>query len=273
MLSNPIVTCVLAVVSHCLAVPRMVLQHESTITRQNPVLHPQALRMSRPTQVGTEARAADSGQLSEAAKSPTRSQTRPSVWEGLAGVCPVATRTLCCVALLVSLRRYIRHSYWRQYSLVPQSCYGTPAPALMMCSASLDETHHKTFVCKAKGCSKKFRSQDALTQHVQSAHSAPVHKHRPPFPGASGRWVPRQAFQGRKSFGHYRCSCGRCWGSAHAYPQYKQGCQSCDAETLPCCLWVNDQDAEDRDVEEPNSDQPHDRERCEACRLGICDMV
>ena len=69
------------------------------------------------------------------------------------------------------------------------------------------------------------------------------------------------------------------WHSAHSYKQYKQGCQRCETECLPVFMWVNehrneDDDETDEDDEHDHVDKPpHDSARCEACRLGVCDMM
>ena len=102
-----------------------------------------------------------------------------------------------------------------------------------------------------------------------------VHTHRQPFDSASGVWVPATEFGGTKSFGRFACAgCKKSWGSAHAYPQFRQGCQACNQKTKPCCMWVNDSDnRNDRDTDSDEDKAPHDEKRCEACRLGVCDMA
>ena len=97
----------------------------------------------------------------------------------------------------------------------------------------------------------------------------------PPFEGAEGEWVNRHEFAGRKSFGFFECeslSCGKKWYSAHAFPSYKQGCQECEHESLPAYLWVNygGNERDYDDYERDDSNAPHDRDRCMACRAGVC---
>jgi len=59
--------------------------------------------------------------------------------------------------------------------------------------------------------------------------------------------------------------------SAHAYPQFKQDCKECSRSFLPVALWVN-LEARDDEAERPSDDnKPHHRDKCEACRLGVCD--
>jgi hypothetical protein len=105
------------------------------------------------------------------------------------------------------------------------------------------------------------------------ASSPKVHTHHPPFNSASGVWVPATEFYGKKSFGRFNCAgCNKRWGSAHAYPKFRQGCQACNRATKPCCMWVNDHDnRRDRDTDSDEDKAPHDSKRCEACRLGVCD--
>ena len=52
-----------------------------------------------------------------------------------------------------------------------------------------------------------------------------------------GEWVYTADFKGKKSFGFFVCSCGRTWTTAHAYKEYKQGCQGCEKESLPYYMW------------------------------------
>ena len=111
-----------------------------------------------------------------------------------------------------------------------------------------------------------------LVSHFSTRKDSPP---SPPIAGISGEWVPTDEFEGRKSFGLFRCDdCkpNRRWRSAHAFPEYTQDCQGCDEEVHPYLMWENDENNHSssndrRDASKP----PHDRERCEACRLGVCD--
>lgn len=87
----------------------------------------------------------------------------------------------------------------------------------------------------------------------------------------AGSWVNRDQFTGPKSFGFFQCSnCFKTWLSAHAFPKYKQGCKSCELESLPVLLWKNEGiDTRNRERFE-DEDKPHDHVRCEACRQGVC---
>jgi hypothetical protein len=138
---------------------------------------------------------------------------------------------------------------------------------------------HSLYLCPE--CNKTFVSSRALEQHSSSQHGQtnPTskgsgrnngHDHDDPYPGIEGYWIPRQRFRTTKSFGSYQCHCGNDWFSAHAHKNYRQGCQSCEDESYPCCMWVNTEsdNREKRSWEE--DDKPHDRARCEACRRGEC---
>ena len=129
-------------------------------------------------------------------------------------------------------------------------------------------------------CGREFETARGLRMHQEAkghgAFAEPVHEfahtHRDPFPGACGEWVPRDQFNGTKSFGMFRCSgCRKPWMSAHAFLDFKQGCKDCNLEVLPCCMWESEQSDEREDErEEGASDGPHDTERCEAGRRGVC---
>ena len=42
----------------------------------------------------------------------------------------------------------------------------------------------------------------------------------------------------------------------------------------PIFMWLNEpvQEKDEDEGADVVTDKPHDRERCEACRLGVCDM-
>ena len=122
---------------------------------------------------------------------------------------------------------------------------------------------------------KTRKTRKTRKTHKDCASSPKVHTHQPPFASASGVWVAATEFNARKSFGCFRCTeCNNAWGSAHAYPKFRQGCRACNVETKPCCLWVNDDGNDnDRDIDRDEAKGHHDSQRCEACRLGVCDLV
>ena len=98
-------------------------------------------------------------------------------------------------------------------------------------------------------------------------------KLKPPV-DSPGQWVLRKEFQGRKSFGAFQCvKCTKIWTSAHAYKNFKQGCQRCELEGLPVFMWVNKGKRDYYAVSDDEEKPPHDSERCEACRAGECDMA
>lgn len=131
-------------------------------------------------------------------------------------------------------------------------------------------------------CDRKFNSKDyrglTAAEKALKQHQADAHKGRPgnddwvpPPPVSSpGQWVPRDEFKGKKSFGAYRCDdCDKTWISAHAFRDYHQGCQNCETENLPLWMWKNFQRNSEL-VADRDSNSPHDRARCEACKAGVC---
>ena len=147
-------------------------------------------------------------------------------------------------------------------------------------------------------CDRGFVSKQAQKQHRRDAHGAsqpPPSRRRvvvvveekveysedsedetvefdPPFAGAVGEWVEREEFTGHKSFGRFTCRwCRKWWLSAHAMPEFRQGCKACEKESLPSWMWVNEDDDRRRsDEREEVAGRPHDEQRCEACRQGVC---
>jgi len=92
-----------------------------------------------------------------------------------------------------------------------------------------------------------------------------------PIENLNGKWIRREAFQGRKSFGKYQCSsCGNKWSSAHAFKEYGQQCRNCKnrAYQKPIWMWMNHGDKQEKPIE--NTEKPHDIERCQACLRGKC---
>jgi len=140
-------------------------------------------------------------------------------------------------------------------------------------------------------CNKRFGSQHALDQHCgatghwedweeEEEEYCEGDEELMPDPPVDepGHWVPREKFEGRKSFGFYWCNCGRSWVSAQGWKQYKQGCQGCNRESLAVYLWVNEKKYTGVDLDDPdrvvrNREGPHDSDRCEACRAGVCDAL
>lgn len=100
-----------------------------------------------------------------------------------------------------------------------------------------------------------------------------------------GYWVEREQFTGRKSFGYFVClQCEHkdrkrkakrknySWMSAHSFPQYMQGCKHCETKTLPTYMWVNTESPKQlqHDATSSEPSKPHDRSRCDACKVGKC---
>eukprot|EP00992_Anisonema_acinus_P009727 TRINITY_DN591_c0_g1_i1.p1 TRINITY_DN591_c0_g1~~TRINITY_DN591_c0_g1_i1.p1 ORF type:complete len:209 (-),score=19.92 TRINITY_DN591_c0_g1_i1:116-691(-) len=115
---------------------------------------------------------------------------------------------------------------------------------------------------------KQFKAKTSIDQHRVSVSRRGTYVPDPPVDSA-GQWVPRAEFEGRKSFGYFICRCRHTWVSAHSFKLYKQGCQRCERQSLPNLMWVNEYD-DDRESREGRTDGPHDEQRCEACRRGVC---
>eukprot|EP01068_Selenidium_serpulae_P019443 Selendium_serpulae@DN6645_c0_g1_i1.p1 len=88
----------------------------------------------------------------------------------------------------------------------------------------------------------------------------------PPFPGAEGAWVLRERFRGKKSFGWFDCRCNARWISAHAQPDFKQGCKQCDTYRYPTWLWVNTSTHKRGNHAPEKETTPHLSHLCEACK-------
>jgi predicted RNA-binding protein YlqC (UPF0109 family) len=87
----------------------------------------------------------------------------------------------------------------------------------------------------------------------------------PPLPGIKGKWVRRDEFVGRKSFGIFKCC--RQWSSAHAFKAYRQDCCKCNRAVYPTFMWHNT----GPHVEATGDNlRPHHSSRCEACKNGKC---
>jgi hypothetical protein len=152
------------------------------------------------------------------------------------------------------------------------------------CSRTLNSDHalmqhylgkHGKHLCTE--CFKTFWSKTSLEQHVNSKHgttktwSRHSHSHDDPYPGIAGYWEPRNTYEGNKSFGWFECNhCAKTWFSAHAHKRFKQGCQVCEEQSFPCCMWVNTGCNDKDSLNDEKDDGPHDRARCEACRKGHC---
>jgi len=141
-------------------------------------------------------------------------------------------------------------------------------------------------VCVTGGCwlqgngvqtVRKRKREDAEPAREPPMESP--HQHHPPAFGLEGRgyWVLREEFTGRKSFGCFRChvpDCGKTWSSAHAFREYRQGCDNCETDTFPCCMWFNDPQYEEIGTRgmRGNESEHHHTARCEACKHGVCSM-
>lgn len=102
---------------------------------------------------------------------------------------------------------------------------------------------------------------------------------KPPFEGANGAWVfPSQCRQ-IKSFGHFKCTQGHRWTSAHAFNCDKakicrQACQMCGQMRHAWCLWQNSKSNAKNQEDTDKSHKPHQKHNCERCRRGLpCNVV
>ena len=94
-----------------------------------------------------------------------------------------------------------------------------------------------------------------------------------------GKWVSRDEFDGRKSFGQFVCfNCNSQWISAHAYRRFKQGCTRCHKYYFPRLMWKNygrresEDDDDDGEVMNLDREKPHRRDLCQACKAGVCEL-
>lgn len=128
-------------------------------------------------------------------------------------------------------------------------------------------------VSKGKGKSKDGAKGKANGKGKGKGKSNEPHMPDPPV-DAPGRWVRRDEFEGRSSFGFFSCDCGRSWTTARAQKEFRQGCQGCEREFYAYYMWQNDEKRPPRQREDTDDrdDPPHDSQRCEACRLGRCTL-
>ena len=141
------------------------------------------------------------------------------------------------------------------------------------------QAKHLLFGCD--DCGGEFKTEQSLHQHRQAKHgskkkmkNAPTKPKAPPVPDLEGEWVEPSNFHGTKSFGFFvcqKCATTPTWYSAHAFPNFKQGCKVCNAESFPQFLWQNAVRTAREDRHESDKLKgPHQSERCEACRAGVC---
>eukprot|EP01118_Nematostelium_gracile_P004098 TRINITY_DN1483_c0_g1_i1.p1 TRINITY_DN1483_c0_g1~~TRINITY_DN1483_c0_g1_i1.p1 ORF type:complete len:148 (+),score=18.41 TRINITY_DN1483_c0_g1_i1:149-592(+) len=138
-------------------------------------------------------------------------------------------------------------------------------------------------VVKAKSNPRRQKKNSkSSTNEEQPKRTSPQHLLPAPI-DAPGRWLSRKTFIDSKipckgSFGAFHCrECKKIWISAYAQPIFRQGCQSCNQEIYPAFLWLNQHrsrssDDGDKKVLQMNTKVPHDKARCEACRVGKCSI-
>ena len=90
-----------------------------------------------------------------------------------------------------------------------------------------------------------------------------------PYENCEGEWVDSRLFEkGFKSFGFFLClNCFKWWLSAHSLNGYGQACISCNVYHNPKYMWIN---YNQKSGTKKESDKPHRKDLCEACRLGKC---
>lgn len=119
---------------------------------------------------------------------------------------------------------------------------------------------------------EKKKEKNGETGHRRKKKSLQLESLEAPVP-EPGEWVLTEYFKGRKSFGWFGSKCVKCWPSAHAFKEYTQGCQRCEAAQGPKFMWQNygrKRDEEDDSSGGLDLEGPHDQDRCEACRHGDC---
>ena len=126
----------------------------------------------------------------------------------------------------------------------------------------MKSTQHHEILSESRFKKLKYKGEESYDDEVDEIMFLPK-----PFDG-KGHWVYREDFMRYKTFGYFECPCKKWWLSAHSFKIYKQGCQSCERETYPKYLWFNDEKTENELNSRTSS--PHDKARCEACKLGDC---
>jgi len=109
-------------------------------------------------------------------------------------------------------------------------------------------------------------SASSSSSSISSVHVAAPND--PPIPGLPGRWLSREEFRGKQSFGWYYCNCHRFWQSCLARKDKWQKCKGCNHKCMPLYLWENDRRRrrDDRDTNRDcSNDKPHEQELCQRC--------
>ena len=137
-----------------------------------------------------------------------------------------------------------------------------------------ERNHPITYECTTRN--KSFRTEHRRDMHATSVHRKVIKKTSgfpPPPVESAGEWVLREDFPGKKSFGFFKCTCDKTWLSAHAYKIYEQGCKTCEDFSKPVYMWVNNDVRVEPKLPVTDETRPHDKTRCEACSLGLCDAL
>ncbi len=149
------------------------------------------------------------------------------------------------------------------------------------------------FNCTVPGCSARFYTRQDRDNHEEHEHGEDggddhkakaggggrVDLGRLPVPGgaesgAEGEWVSAAMFRRESGLGYFRCGCGHWWMSPGTVRLddgrwTAQGCRRCGHEHVPLALWKS---AKSRGDRRPEDRGPHDRDLCEACRMGRCPL-
>ena len=129
--------------------------------------------------------------------------------------------------------------------------------------------------CSCSECAKVFKTYKACTQHKEDTHNesdedCDLEMLSPPV-DTDGEWVTLRHFNGRKSFGYFKCTgCQNIWTSAHSFKDYTQDCKKCDDSEYPTYMWQNANKGDRQAHKVDDNKKPHDKARCEACRAGEC---
>lgn len=178
----------------------------------------------------------------------------------------------------------------RPSSSGPSTAAPPPVPAVSRAHAPSNppSTPSPATVYECPFCKKKFpvskyadvtATKQAGAQHIKAAHGS-KRQEEGDFAGDApdppvdtpGKWISREAFRvtgKNKSFGYFKCTCGKFWVSAHSFWEYMQGCQSCERKTFPKLLWDNYTYSRKAENDE-RLNSPHDQQRCDACKAGKC---
>lgn len=147
-----------------------------------------------------------------------------------------------------------------------------PAPREATIQSSASTFTNRQVLATVEPAGRDKKKKERKKKKAKPNHPAPS----PPV-NTRGQWKLYQEFDGRKSFGSFMCtSCRKQWISAHAYLDYRQACKNCDEYYYATWMWKNydNSTCDGIDIKDTkNYTGPHDRERCEACAVGVCSLA